>query len=218
VSVRRGPKDLGSDDAARLVERIGSELRSTRIALGHSQRFVAGAAGTSPSRLGRIERGEVRDPSLAVICRVARVLGLSLSLQLYPAGSPARDAGQLRLIDRFAAILARPLGLRREVVLPGHGELRAWDAHVTAPDGVAAMDAEVRLGDVQALERRLRAKLRDDPRVVVLILVVARTRHNVEVLSRHREALRDLLPLDSATILRALRAGRLPPASGILVV
>jgi transcriptional regulator with XRE-family HTH domain len=218
MGVRRGPRDLGTDDAARLVQRVGSELRATRIAIGRSQRFVALSAGTSPSRLGRIERGEVRDPSMTVICRVARVLGLAPGLQLYPAGSPARDAGQLRAIDRFAAVLGRPIRLRREVMLPGQGELRAWDGHVIAPDGTAAMDAEVRLGDVQAVERRLRAKLRDDPRVGVLILVVARTRHNSEVLGRHRETLRDLFPLDGAAIARSLRAGRLPPANGILVV
>ena len=80
------------------------------------------------------------------------------------------------------------------------------------------MDAESRLGDIQALQRRLELKLRDDPRSPVLILVVARTRHNVEVLRLHREALRALLPLDGAAITRALRAGRLPPASGLLVI
>ena len=80
------------------------------------------------------------------------------------------------------------------------------------------MDAETRIGDVQALARRLAATLRDDPRSRVLILVVARTAHNLRVLREHREALRDLLPLDGAAIARALRAGRIPTASGIIVL
>ena len=144
---------------------------------------------------------------------MARALGQTVSVKLFPAGSPVRDAGQLALFDRFTPVLASPLRLRREVVLPGPGELRAWDAAISGDDGVAFLDAEARLGDIQALDRRLERKLRDDPRGAILILLVARTRHNSEVLRIHREALRPLLPLDGATILRAsARAASRPQA------
>ena len=218
MSVREGPVQLGNNDARETAIAVGKELRATRIGLGLSQRSVATAAGTSRGRVGRIERGELRRPPLDVACRMARALGQNVSVKLVPAGSPVRDAGQLALFDRFTPVVAPPLRVRREVVLPGQGELRAWDAAIAADDGVAFLDAEARLGDVQALDRRLELKLRDDPRGTILILLVARTRHNREVLRLHREALRPLLPLDGAPILRALRAGRLPPASGLLVI
>lgn len=218
MAVRQGPIDLGDADARGIVTATGAELRQTRIALGKSQRSVATSAGISPSKLGRIERGEVREPSLVAVCRVARVLGLATSVRLYPAGSPARDAAQLALEGRFEGILGPGLTLPREVVLPIPGDPRAWDGAVVRTDGIAFMDAETRIGDVQALARRLATKLRDDPRSHVLILVVARTRHNQRVLAEHREALRELLPLDGAAIARALRAGRLPTASGIIVL
>jgi transcriptional regulator with XRE-family HTH domain len=218
MPVRQGPIDLGDGDARRLFSSCGADLRETRLALGRSQRSIARAAGLSPSRLGRIERGEVRSPSLPAICRVARVLGLSLSMRLYPAGSAVRDAGQLALEGRFESVLGSGLSFPREVVLPIADDPRAWDGAVVSSEGMAFVDAETRIGDVQTLARRLGTKLRDDPRSDILILAVARSAHNLRVLRDHREALRDLLPLDGAAIARALRAGRLPHASGIIVL
>jgi hypothetical protein len=82
----------------------------------------------------------------------------------------------------------------------------------------AVTEYEARLGDLQAMARRLQLKLRDDPRSSVLIVVVSRTRHNVRVLREHRETLRYLLPLDGAAVARELRAGRIPKAGGIIVL
>lgn len=218
MSVRQGPIDLGREDARRVNASIASELRDTRVALGLSQGTVATGAGISASRLGRIERGEVRDPAFTAICRVARVLGLTVSVKLYPAGSPLRDAPQQRLMTRFGKLVAHPLRLRREVLLPGDDEQRAWDAMIIADDGFGFAEGESRIGDAQALVRRMERKLRDDPRGSTIILVVARTRHNQRVLKDHRETFRSLLPLDGAAIARSLRAGRLPPAGGIIVL
>lgn len=217
MAIRQGPIDLGNADARAQVTAVGRELRATRIALGQSQRAAARKAGISPSRLGRIERCELRDLPNIAVCRVARVLGLTAVLRLFPAGSPVRDAGQLAVLGRYERLLAAPLRMPREVPLPD-GTGRAWDAMVVGDEGVAFSDAESRIGDVQALHRRLALKLRDDPRGRVLVLVVARTAHNREVLRAHREALRELLPLDGPAVARALRAGRLPPASGIIVL
>jgi hypothetical protein len=79
------------------------------------------------------------------------------------------------------------------------------------------VEAESRLRDIQALERRLGLKLRDGG-LERVVLVVSDTRSNRRVLDSHRDALRSLLPLDGRAILRALRAGLLPEASGILLV
>ena len=86
---------------------------------------------------------------------------------------------------------------------------RAWDAVIRLGGRRAGCEAETRLADVQALERRLALKLRDGG-VDVLILVVADTAHNRAVLRAHREALRPLLPLDGRHILAAFAEGRLP--------
>jgi transcriptional regulator with XRE-family HTH domain len=218
MPIRQGPSELGAADAERVRRLIGQELRETRLALGLSQRAVAKAARISSSRLGRIERGETLDPSVGAVCRAARAIGLTLSLKLYPAGSPIRDHVQIGLARRFGAVLAAPLRLRGETVLPGQDDLRAWDGMVDGPDAAAFVEFEGRLGDVQALSRRLALKLRDDARGSVVILVVARTRHNQRVFAEVREQLRVQFPLDGAAIVRQLRAGRIPAASGIIVV
>jgi hypothetical protein len=51
-----------------------------------------------------------------------------------------------------------------------------------------------------------------------MVLVVSDTRSNRRVLDLHRDALRPLLPLDGRDILRALRTGRLPEASGLVLL
>jgi transcriptional regulator with XRE-family HTH domain len=201
-----------------MIRSVWTELRDTRIAHGLSQRSVARAARISPTHLGRLERGEIRNPSVALICRIARTLGLSASLKLYPAGEPVRDAPQLALLGRFEALLGTPLRMRREVHLPIEGDQRAWDAMVVGGQRPGFAEGESRLGDMQAVSRRVDLKKRDDPRASVVILIVARTRHNLRVLREHRESLRAQFPLDGAAIARSLRAGEMPPASGIIVL
>jgi transcriptional regulator with XRE-family HTH domain len=210
--------DVGAADARRLAHRIGSELRDGRRAAGISLSMAASAAGMSASQLGRIERGELRAPNVEQICRAARALGLAASIQLYPAGSPVRDAAHLALLQRFEARLRQPLRLLREVPLPIHGDRRAWDGMVVGADSPVFTEAETHIHDAQALERRIGLKLRDDGRSSRVLLVAARTRHNRAVITEHRGALRELFPLDGAAGLRARAAGRVPDAGGILLL
>ena len=108
--------------------------------------------------------------------------------------------------------------MRREIPLPLQGDLRAWDAVVEGADGAFFTEGESHVSDVQALERRMRLKVRDDPRALIVVLVLTRSDHHRAVLAEHRESFRDLLPLDGAAVLRAVRAGRCPPASGIVLI
>jgi hypothetical protein len=71
--------------------------------------------------------------------------------------------------------------------------------------------------DVQALDRRISLKARDG-QIDRVILLVADSEANRRALRLHREALRASFPLDSRAILRAIREGRCPSASGILVL
>ena len=171
----------------------------------------------SRSQLGRIERGELPRVSLDQACRAAAALGLSLSVQAYPDGDPVRDAGHRRLESRLRIVVPPGAGWQAEVPMPIPGDRRAWDVVVTIAGRRAGCECEQRLGDLQALERRIALKLRDGA-ADVLILVVADTAANRRVLRQHREELRGLLPLDSREILGAFRAGRLPGANGILIL
>jgi hypothetical protein len=171
----------------------------------------------SHHQLGRIERGQLATLTFDQLCRAGMAVGLRFSGRLYPDGDAVRDEASLRLLDRYVALLPAFARVDREVPVPSAGDLRAWDALVHLGGRRAGIEAETRLSDLQALERRLALKLRDG-RVDLLLLVVADTRHNREVLARHREALRSLLPLDGAAIRAALRRGELPAASGILLV
>jgi transcriptional regulator with XRE-family HTH domain len=218
MGTRERPGDLGADDARAMYQKVAREIRQARIAGGWSQEAVARAAGLSRAQLYRLEKGKLQDPGLKAICRASRAVGLSVSLTQHPTGERLRDTPQLRLAEEFAAIPASPIILRREIPLPIPGDLRAWDLLVSDGRLIAFVECETRLGDIQALARRLALKLRDDPRSGVLILVVRSTAHNRRVLAEHREALRAQFPLDGAAIARALRAGRIPSASGILLV
>jgi transcriptional regulator with XRE-family HTH domain len=210
--------ELGLADARDLARVVSRELREARLAAGLSQATAARAAGMSASQWSRLERGAATRPGILQVCCAARVLGLRASVKLYPVASPLRDAGQLRVFERLLAVLGAPLTVQREIGLPIAADLRAWDAMITDGRSSCFADLETHITDAQALERRLRLKQRDDPRATVVLLVLARTDHHRRLLAEHREAFRDLLPLDSTQVLGALRAGRRPPASGIVLL
>jgi transcriptional regulator with XRE-family HTH domain len=218
MATRRRAGDVGADDARRLYTDVGREIRRARFSHGLSLEAAGRRAGFSGTQLGRIERNVIARPPLEQICRAARAVGLKPALPLYPDGAPIHDAAQLALLGRFEALLAPSLRLRREVPIPLPGDLRAWDGRIDDGDRVASVEGESKLNDAQALERRVRAKCRDDPGAGVVILVVNRTAHNRRVLGEHREALRAGFPLDGAAIARELRRGRVPGASGIILL
>jgi hypothetical protein len=172
----------------------------------------------SPSQLGRLERDELDGPTFEQVWRAASVVGLRGGAGLHPAGSPVRDRAHLALLDRFEQRLRPPLRLLREVPLPIQGDARAWDGMVEGDGAPFFVEGESHIRDAQAMERRLRLKLRDEPRGSVLIVVATRSTHHRHLLQDHRETMRDLLPLDGAPILRALAAGKRPPASGIVLL
>ena len=213
---RRG--DAAAEDARRQLNRLLAELRDARLEAGLSLADAARAAGVSPYQLGRLERGELGAPSVEVLARACAPVGLRLSLRSFLAGTPVRDAAQLALLGRFEKCLGGPLRLRREVPLPIQGDARSWDGMVEGDGPPFFLEGESRIRDAQAFERKLRLRIRDDPRATLVLLVATRSQHNRAVVAEHREALRDLLPLDGAPILRALRAGHRPSASGIVLV
>ncbi len=208
-------RDTGRRDAQRLRQQLGTELRDARLTAGVSQQHLATVTGVSQPVVSRLERAE-RGATLETVALLGAALGHRLSLKLYPNGSPVRDAAQLGLLRRFRDEVDPGWGWASEVLVGTSGDQRAWDGYLSGP-GTVGIDAETRLHDIQALQRRCEAKARDSG-VDRIVLLVADTHHNRRVLREHREALRSTFPQDTRAMLASLRAGKLPTASGIVVL
>ena len=187
---------------------------------GLSLRDASAASGTSYSRLWRFERGLVDQVSVPEIGAWCAVVGLELALRAYPAGDPIRDRAHLALLERLRTKLPSTLRWRTEVPLGIEGDLRAWDAEIRgghAPAWRVRVEAETAIADAQALARRLNLKVHDDPNGLV-VLLISDTRANRSALRAIRGGLREAFPLDSRAVLSALRDGRDPGGSGIVVL
>lgn len=214
----------GARHARTSLAAIADELREARLAAGMSQQHVASVAGLTQSRVSRTERCQRLPPRIDELARHCAALGLRLSLRAYPDASPVRDAAQLRLLARLRAQLGPGLRWRSEVPVGGEGDLRAWDVVLDArgagapePAASVGIDAETRLRDIQALQRRVELKRRDSG-VDIVALLLADTKHNRAVLRAYRTALTSTFPLDTAAVMSALRRGQIPRASGIVIL
>jgi hypothetical protein len=110
------------------------------------------------------------------------------------------------------------MGWRAEVPLPLTGDQRAWDAVITPPDGWTALEGISRLGAVDATVRRAKLKLRDDPRIERLVLVVLDTNRNRAALAAAGPTIHNDFPLDTRAVLSALKDGHAPAANGIVLL
>jgi len=216
MSTRERPADQGRRLGQRLRQAVGLEFREARVALGLSQATVGAAAGLSPTIVGRIERGVLPSVSLEQLARVSIVLGLDLALRFYPGGRPLRDHAQLALIERFRSVLHPSLGLRFEVPIPIVGDRRAWDAHVLGTPVAIGLEAETRLRDVQAVERRIGLKMRDSS-IDQVILLLADTHTNRAAIQDAGSSIQTMFPVPARSALRALREGRDPGGSAIIL-
>jgi transcriptional regulator with XRE-family HTH domain len=208
----------GHRAARRARAELCKEFRERRVQLGLSQATVGAAAGISDSYYGRIERGEVRAPAFEVLWAIGAALGLDLRFGIYPAGEPVHDQAELPILETTRALLPSTTAWRTEVVLPGEGDLRAWDAVAMAADGWTAFEAISRLGVVDVTVRRVHQKLRDDPRVTRVVLLLSDTVRNRQALQAAGSVLRADFPLATHEVLAHLRAGRTPPLHGIAII
>ena len=211
------PADVGRARGRRIVIDLGNELRRARTQHGLSQAVVGRAAKISRSQVGRIERGEVQGLSIMDSASLLAVVGLELSARAYPAGSPIRDVAHNALMGRFRAMVAPTIAWRFEVPVGNLGDQRAWDAVMLIGSVQIAVEAETRPSDVQALQRRLAAKRRDDPEIAGVILLLSKTRYNRALLREHGDALRADLPLPTGALIESLATGQSPGGSGIVL-
>jgi transcriptional regulator with XRE-family HTH domain len=215
-------RDRRLDHALSVSRQIASnavaEIRGARVAVGLSQDDLGRAAGVSGSQVGRFERGELGEIGLEQLCRLAAAVGLVPSIRLYPDGDPVRDPAQVRLLGRLRARLPADTRWLTEVPLHRQRDQRAWDAVARRRGCVDAFEAESRLGDLQATERRILRKHRDDETIQHVFLVVAATRANRRALELGRDGLRGNFPIDTREALASLSNGRCPGANGLLVL
>ena len=199
-----------------LLRRIGEELRIARVGAGISTRRLGALVGISHTQVRRIEGALAPHVDLDVLARIASVLGHELSVGIHPITSPVRDAGHLALLARFHARLHPSIRWRVEVPVPIPGDLRSADGVIDSPRVDAIVEAETRLDDLQAVERRIRGKQRDlgSKRA---ILLVADSRHNRAVI-RSVPDLKDQFPIATRACLAALGRGNDPGGDCFIVL
>jgi transcriptional regulator with XRE-family HTH domain len=217
LASRERPRDRALRHGHRLTELVGDDIRAARLSGGLSLRGAAASVGLSKTTFWRIEHNAARDISVRGLELACAAVGLSLSMRAYPASDPARDAGHLALLGRLRARLPAEAAWVTEVPMPIAGDLRALDARTSMKGETIGFEAETRLTDAQAVERKALLKKRD-ARLDRMILVVSDTRSNREFLARHREHLRSSFPLDTRAILAALALGDAPDGDGIVVL
>jgi transcriptional regulator with XRE-family HTH domain len=211
------PRDRGRRRGERLLDELLRELREARLASDLSQASVGAAVGLSDSQYGLIERGGHRQVSLMTMAELLSVVGLELSARAYPVGGGLRDAGQLALLARLHERCSPAFAWRTEVPIPIEGDLRAWDASLMAPRLRIGIDAETRLRDIQAVDRRVMLKLRDSG-FVRAVLLVAGTRSNRLALRQAGHDLDANYPVSTRVALAALAAGRDPGGNCLIVL
>lgn len=209
--------DRGRRRGRRLLGDVGTELREARIAAGLTQATVGEAVGVAASEVSRIEAGRRASVSIERLAVAFAVVGMDLSVRAFPAGSPLRDVAHVTLLERFTARCSPAWRWSVEVPVDVPGDPRAWDACLTGANVRIGVEAETRLRDVQALQRRIEGKRRDS-HVDRVILVVANTRSNRAALRAAQVLLARSYPVSSREALADLAAGRCPGGDAIVVI
>lgn len=163
-----------------------------------------------------IESGRHEALSVVHLSQLLACVGLELSVRAYPAGRGIRDDAQSATLERFASLVVPPWTWATEVPIPIPGDLRAWDGVLRGPCRIG-VDAETRIRDFQAVDRRVMLKLRDSQldRAVILL---PDTRSNRALLASTIQSWRSNYPVPSRAALEALREGRDPGGNAIIVM
>jgi hypothetical protein len=214
---RRRAVVLGETRGRATVALLCRELDEAIRSLGLSYAALGRDVGLSGAQVGRIARGKSPDLSIAQASTLFAGVGHELSIRAYPTGRPLRDAPQLSLLARLRLMLHEALGWRTEVPVTNESDLRAWDAVIQGAGWRYGVEAETRLRDIQALQRRVALKLRDGD-VDGVILVVWRTRTNLAILRSLGAELDTSFPVPGRLALERLGSGRDPSGSAIVVL
>lgn len=208
--------DEANRRAARIRRDLVEELRRARVQCGVSQRAVAAQLGCDKATISRIERSLAQDVGIGHLVRHAAAVGLVLRTDLFPAGAPIRDAGQLKVLNRLQPHVRGPFAWLFEMPV-GPNDLRAFDAAAVMPGCRIGFDVWSRVRDAQA-QARLSQRKKVDARMDRLVLVFGETAANRSAVRDAGLALRRAFPLTTRQVLSALRNGRDPGADGLVFV
>lgn len=214
---RRRAVVVGDTRGRAAVALLCREIDDAIRTLGLSYAAVGRDIGLSGAQVGRIARGKSPELSILQASTLLAAVGLELSVRAYPTGRPLRDAPQLSLLARFSPMVNAAIAWRTEVPVTNGPDLRAWDALIQGDGWRYGVEAETRLRDVQALQRRLALKLRDG-NVDGVILIVSKTRTNVTVLRSLGMDLDAAFPVPGDLAVERLAAGRNPGGSALVVL
>lgn len=205
-----------------LRSRLATDLRRNREDAGLSLSAVADAAGVSKSHLHAIEGGS-REPRLEPLARVAAVLGLDLSVRLYPGTGPLiRDHLQAAMLEALLDILHerwRP-ALEVWVTRPVKGVI---DLVLDAGARLDALIATEAQSELRRLEQQIRwsgakaealAAARGRPASSLLLL--RNTRHVRATLAEHAETVRAAYPARATDAYPSLTGERPWPGAAVL--
>ncbi len=193
-----------------------TELRDERQTANVSQRALAGELAWHQSELNRLERFDFPNVPLVRLSEMAAVLGLELSVRLHRAGDPIRDRASQALIAGFLTVVSGAYRVTREALLPA-GDQRSWDILLRLGAGLVGVEALTRVRDIQAVVRHVRLRERDGG-VDHVLLVLSDSVHNRAILSQLIEALGPRFMAPRRDIIAALKAGRLIPGSGVILM
>lgn len=218
MATRETRLQRGRRRGEKLVASLVGQLLDSRMTAGVSQGALSRELGCSQSEQSRFERlRRVDEVSVVRIAAVASLLGLELAASLHPIGDPIRDKGHQALVGRFRALLSLSWQVRAEVPLPLPTDQRSWDLVLRLQDELVGVEAETRIRDVQMLVRHIRQRERDGG-VDEILLVLAASRANSELVGELRTALGDGFANHPRVVLTALRAGRQLPGSGVVLI
>lgn len=144
-------------------------------------------------------------------------MGCELAIRAHPAGEPIRDRAHLDLLRRFRATIGPGWTWRTEVPIAPARDRRAWDAVISSSGVRVGIEAETRLRDLQAVERRVSLKRRDSG-LGFAVLVVSDTRNNRRVVRDYADLLAGAFPTAAVDAVLALRARRAPAADALILV
>lgn len=197
-----------------------AELRTIRVTSDVSMEALARQLDCSQSSVSR----RISSPTsvtLVGLSEMAAVLGMELSVRLYPVGDPIRDKGHQALGRRFDALIGPAWSSTAEALLPGQGGLRAWDRLLrligAAERHLVGVDLETRIRDVQELVRRTRLRERDGG-VDHIVIVLSDSATNRRLVDQLRDALGSDYGTSPRQIMSALREGRPLPGSAVILV
>ena len=210
-----------------MVASVSGDIDRLRRDLGLSVSALARASGVSQSHLSQVLAGQ-REPSIAVLVAITKVLGADLSVRLYPTTGPTvRDGIQARIAEELLRIVAP--SWRRSVEVPVFRPARGFiDVVFDEPTQAVAVATEIQ-SRIDRLEQQIRwaqDKARSLPssdmwrsinqeRSISRLLVLRSTAATREIARRFHATLAAAYPAKAADVHVALTsAGKPWPGPG----